>query len=405
MRMEKTYKDKGKLYNAIHMKKYSDPWISFGVTVLMLFGTLMITSTTAGTTYSIVSVAFKFVKQILFLFLGYLAMIFTNKVFKFNWFYKLQWPLFAAFLIVLLMPFVSVSRGGSNAWISLGPITVQPSEFAKPMMIVLVASALYKAQINKRKWKNFWTLMKGPFIAFLIVEAIVLLQRDLGTAVIIGGITFICMYLPSHPNIQKIQKFVVCFLVGAISLGIFAFGFLDKATDLLKGTPLAHIAVRVENAKDPLREEVIFDGAFQPANALYGIADSNFVGKGIGKSNRKYGYLTQADNDYILAITIEETGIFGFGLIVAMYILIMHRLLYYAFKTKNVAYKVVLAGNATYLFLHFLLNVGGVSALIPMTGIPLLFISNGGSSLLAICATIGISQYCIRHVRMDELKR
>ena len=403
--MDKTYKNKGKLYNMIHMQKYSDSWISFGVTVLMLFGTLMITSTTAGTTYSIVSVAFKFVKQIMFLIFGYFAMELANKLFKFNWFYKVQWPFFAVFIILLLMPFLSVSRGGSYAWISLGPITVQPSEFAKPMMIVLVATALYKAQISKRKWKNFWVLMKGPLIAFFMVEAIVLAQKDIGTAVIIGGITFVCMYLPSHPNIQRIQKFVVCLLVGVITLGIFTFGFIDKATDLLKGTPLAHIAVRVENAKDPLCEEAIFAGAFQPANALYGIADSNFFGKGIGKSNRKYGYLTQADNDYILAITIEETGIFGFGLIVVMYALIIYRLLYYAFKTKNIAYKVVLAGNATYLFLHFILNVGGVSALIPMTGIPLLFISNGGSSLLAICATIGVSQYCIRNVRIDELKR
>ena len=404
--MDNHGKKKNLIYRCTHMHNYYDPMINFAVFTLMIFGTLMIVSTSVGYTdesFTIVGSVFR--KQISFLFAGYIVMLATNKIFSFSWFRKLQWILFIVFIFVLLLPFGFQAVGGSHAWIQLGPVTVQPSEFAKPLMIVLVATALHVAQNKPYLWKNFWTLMKGPFIAFCIIEIIVAAQKDFGTAAIIAGITFVCMMIPSAPSIEKTQKKAVKIVVALVVVGVAAFGFSNFGTQMLKGTPLHHIAVRVENAKNPFAQGNVFKDGYQPANSLYGIADSHVWGKGIGNSTRKYGYLTQADNDYILAITIEETGIFGFLFIIIMYGIIIYRLLYYAFKTNNLSYKVMLSGNAAYLFLHFLLNVGGVGAFIPMTGIPLLFISSGGSSLLAICAMIGVSQQCIRNVRMEELKR
>ena len=142
---------------------------------------------------------------------------------------------------------------------------------------------------------------------------------------------------------------------------------------------------------------------YQPANSLYGIGSSNFFGRGIGNSMRKFGYLTQAENDYILAVIIEETGVFGLGLIVFFYFVLVYRLFYYALRTNELTYKVTLVGIATYISMHFILNVGGVACLIPFTGVPLLFISSGGSSLFAVSFSIGIAQSCIRRIRNKEM--
>ena len=403
--MEKTYKDKSRLYNILHMEKYYDRWINLAITLLMVFGTIMISSTSVGFTYDSFTVVIKtFAKQIVFIALGYAGMLLANKKFKFSTVYRWQWPVFLLFIITMIVPFAFPAQGGSHAWIQLGMVSVQPSEFAKPIMIALVATALYKAQKDESRWKNFLTLMKGPLCAFLLIEVIIFYQKDHGTAAIIAGITFVCMFIPSHPNIKAIQKKVVNGLILLFVLAFLLFGITDIGNSILEQVGQGHVAVRIENTKNPLKEEGIYSKGYQPANSLYGIADSHVWGKGIGNSTRKYGYLTQADNDYILAITIEETGIFGLIFLVSMYSLILFRLFYYAFKTKDIANKVVLAGTGTYFFLHFFLNVGGVGAFIPMTGIPLLFISSGGSSLVSICVTVGMAQACIRNIRMEELK-
>ena len=106
-----------------------------------------------------------------------------------------------------------------------------------------------------------------------------------------------------------------------------------RFSQILKQTPFSHIATRVENFKDPYKD--VYGNGYQPANSLYGIASSDIIGKGIGNSARKYGYLTQADNDYILAVLIEETGIFGLGLLVILYSILIGKLFYYAFKTNG----------------------------------------------------------------------
>ena len=102
---------------------------------------------------------------------------------------------------------------------------------------------------------------------------------------------------------------------------------------------------------------------------------------------------------------IEELGIGGFLCLVALYGLIEFRLFYYAFKTSEVMYKVVLGGTGVYLFMHFFLNAGGVACLIPFTGVPLLFISSGGTSLISIMLTMGLAQNCICSIRRKEMDR
>ena len=225
----------------------------------------------------------------------------------------------------------------------------------------------------------------------------------MGTLVIICFIFLSCIMIPKYAVLQHTQRLLKLFVYGAIATAIVLFGITNIGTEIIKHTSLAHIAVRVENFKDPYTD--VYGDGYQPANSLYGIASSDIRGKGIGNSTRKYGYLTQADNDYILAVLLEETGVFGLFGLVLLYGMIEIRLFYYAFKTSEDMYKVILGGIGVYLFMHFFLNAGGVASLIPFTGVPLLFISSGGTSLISIMLTMGLAQNCICAIRRREMDR
>lgn len=389
--------------DSLSLRKYSDVSINLSVFALILFGTFMIVSTNVGqTTSNSMVVLTTLIKQIIFLVGAYFCMWLVNHVFSLRWFQKVEVLFILGIGVFMAMPFAFSASGGSQAWIRLpGGITLQPSEFAKPLVIVLVANALYQAKQHKGMLKTPFTLFRFPIYGLIIIFVFLILQRDLGTLAIILMIFFICILIPDYPVLRKTQKILKSlFTVGVFGV-VILFGVTNVGTEIMAKTPFAHVATRIENAKNPYND--IYGDGYQPANSLYGIASSNIVGRGIGASARKYGYLTQADNDYILAVTIEETGIFGLGLIVFLYGVIIIRLFYYAFKTNETIYKVILIGTSTYLFMHFFLNVGGVAALIPFTGVPLLFISSGGSSLMAICIAIGLCQQCISQIRIKEI--
>lgn len=391
-----------KLFDRISLRKYSDTSISLAVLVLILFGTFMIISTNVGqTTQNSTVVLTTLIKQCAFLVAAFGSMWFANHFFSFRWFSNLEIMFILGMGVFMITPLAFAAEKGSQAWIRIGAITIQPSEFAKPFIIVLIANALYLAKKNKAMTKSWSALYRRPFFTLGLIIIIMFLQRDLGTLAIIVMIFFVCILIPDYPRIKRFQTWLKrIFTLGIVSV-VVLFGITDIGVNVIRMTPFAHVATRIENAKNPYTD--IYGEGYQPANSLYGIASSNVVGKGVGGSARKYGYLTQADNDYILAVTIEETGIFGLGLIVFLYGVIIYKLFFYAFKTKEVVYKIVLVGTSTYMFMHFFLNVGGVAALIPFTGVPLLFISSGGSSLIATCIAIGLCQQCISQIRIREI--
>lgn len=381
-----------------------DKYINWAVALLLLAGTFTIISTNVGKTTSAPNIVPKvLMKQCMFVLCGYIAMWFMNRWFRFKWYSKLENGIIIALLIMLILPLFSAEIGGSHAWILIGGISLQPSEFAKPLMMIICATCLYRAKKNAIMLKEKGHLFIKAWAAFIVIFFIVAMQKDMGTLVIICFIFLSCIMIPRYVVLQRMQRLLKLFVYGAVAAAIVLFGITNIGTEIIKHTSLAHIAVRVENFKDPYTD--VYGDGYQPANSLYGIASSDIRGKGIGNSTRKYGYLTQADNDYILAVLLEETGVFGlFGLVI-LYGMIEIRLFYYAFKTSEDMYKVILGGTGVYLFMHFFLNAGGVACLIPFTGVPLLFISSGGTSLMSIMLTMGLAQNCICSIRRKEMDR
>ena len=381
-----------------------DKYINWAVALLLLAGTFTIISTNVGKTTSAPNIVPKvLMKQCMFVLCGYIAMWFMNRWFRLKWYSKLENGIIIALLIMLILPLFSVEIGGSHAWILIGGISLQPSEFAKPLIMIICATCLYRAKTKTVMLKEKGHLFIKAWAAFIVIFFIVAMQKDMGTLVIICFIFLSCIMIPRYVVLQRMQRLLKLFVYGAVAAAIVLFGITNIGTEIIKHTSLAHIAVRVENFKDPYTD--VYGDGYQPANSLYGIASSDIRGKSIGNSTRKYGYLTRADNDYILAVLLEETGVFGlFGLVI-LYGMIEIRLFYYAFKTSEDMYKVILGGTGVYLFMHFFLNAGGVACLIPFTGVPLLFISSGGTSLMSIMLTMGLAQNCICSIRRKEMDR
>lgn len=386
------------------LKPGSDPWISAAVIGLMIFGSIMVISTNLGTTVGRTRQLYTVIfKQAVFCLIAWEAAVLFSRVFKYRAFRPWQGVMLFIYTILLVMTAViGTDVNGSKAWIQFGSLSVQPSEFGKPLLIMMLAMSAGQIHHLPKAKQTLWTIFRYPLLQLgLSVIFVGGLQKDFGSLIITLGIGLIGILLPSWKTIEKWQRGLLIAFVVVVALFVAGVYFSDLFVQLFRNVPiLRHIAVRIENMHNPYLS--IHDEGYQPANALYGIADAGLFGRGLGSSVRKYGFLTQAESDYILAIIVEETGCIGLGLITLGYGILMWRLFYWALRAKKISDKVLFTCSAACFILHFFINIGGVSTLIPMTGVPLLLISAGGSALFASCIVIGLVQARIAAIQQSE---
>ena len=373
-------------------KKY-DRMIHLSVVILIALGTLMIISTSVGETYASKLIVMKTaIKQFVFIFAAYFCMINVANHFSLDKIFKFIKTLGVGVLGLMVLCLAFEGAGGAKSWIYLsipfiGQMSIQPSEFFKVFMIVCMACYVEKAR--RRNW-DWWTIVKGPVGFYGVGVVLLFLQHDLGTLIVLSLICAVCLLIPSHRNLRQVQKYMAYLLV----FGGFTVVFLasDLGIAVLEKLPILedYQIKRFTMAANPFTDE--FNHGVQLINSLYAFASGGFGGLGIGQSIQKMQYLPEALTDYILAITVEELGILGFIIVLTCYGMIIYRLFMYALMSKREGYKIIYIGVSLYMFIHFVFNVGGVTGLIPLTGIPLLFISSGASSLVSICTGIGICQ-------------
>ena len=366
-----------------NMPKKYDRLIHASVIILIVLGTLMVASTSVGETISggttnDTVVIRTIVKQALFVLVAYFAMVFFANYFTMERAMKWIRPVGFAIVIMLVACLFFEAAGGAKSWIrlsipGLGQITLQPSEFMKVFMIVVMACIIER--VRKRKL-DCWSIVKIPLSFYMIAVIVIFLQNDTGSLIVISLICAVCLLVPSHPSLKKFQKFVGGFLI----FGGLAVIFLasDAGISLLEKLPISNYIInRFKMAANPWLDE--YNSGLQLINSLYAFASGGWLGVGFGQSVQKMQYLPAASTDYILAITVEEFGILGFLVILGGYGVLIYRLFKYALMSKREGDKILYIGTAMYLFIHFVFNVGGVTGLIPLTGIPLLFISSGAS--------------------------
>ncbi|MDH6368208.1 cell division protein FtsW [Breznakia sp. PH1-1] len=394
----------GKLFS-LKMPPMYDRWIHAAVIILIFFGTIMVVSTSVGMSAQSPNIVRNtIIKQVLFLIISYFAMVKVARVFQL-WLRNknfLQVLDVVGVLVAALLVFVvlfSTPVNGAKSWIQLpgGLGTIQPSEFAKAFLIVYMGVNIY--HIGPQR-KTLMQIIFRPTFFFIVFALLIIAQPDFGTIVVLTMIFLICNIVPSHFKLSGIQTLckiaLGCIVVGlAFSMTHFGITVLEK----LLGADNYQLA-RFINADNPFTQ--IFGTGYNLTYSLYAIANGGITGLGLGQSAQKYGYLPEAETDFILPVTIEELGLFGLLVIVIGYGIILYRLFYFAKRAADDGTRMILVGTAVYLSIHFILNVGGVSAFLPLTGVPLLFISSGGSSLLSIMVLMGVCQSIISLIRRQR---
>ena len=246
---------------------------------------------------------------------------------------------------------------------------VQPSEFAKSILVIFMA--IYYNRLNLKKVKNIYAYFV-PLGFAAIVIGLVFMQPDLGSAAIIAGIVFLTFI--SIPVVQNnIMKFIKIFSVVVILLVI---GSLYSGNDFLSSIQKGRL-----NFKNPCSRYTETTG-YQVCNGFIAINNGGLFGVGLGNSTQKYLYLPESHTDFIFPIIVEELGLVTGIIIILGYAYILSRILKIAKTSENLRCSILAYGTFWYFTLHILVNLLGVLALIPLTGVPLPFLSYGGSFTL-----------------------
>ena len=389
---------------SIAMIRGRDPLIHLAVIILSVFGILMIGSASMGTSVSSIrTIIINVAKQMIFIGIGYYLMAWVSRKFRLGF---LKTNMFSILVIIegllLLACRLFPNVNGSYAWLRVGfgsvEVTLQPAEFAKICTFLLIAGHL----ADRRKTSiSSWNFVKRPFIIILIFIGIILgIQHDLGSSVVVYLIAFFCVLIPRN---KKLKRWKILLSIIPI-LGVTAWIIIltPNGSALLEHMSFLqdYQKGRFLSAVNPF--EYPYDQGYQLIQSLIAFSDGGWFGRGFGSSVRKYMSFPEATNDFILAIVVEETGFVGFLVLILLYGVIIFRLFMYARRVKSEAGKIILVGTASYFMIHIFLNVGGVTGLIPLTGVPLPLISSGGSSAMAFMTAIGLSQAVIARYNKEN---
>jgi cell division protein FtsW len=318
----------------------------------------------SGNTYSI------FIKQFFFLILGSSAAYWAFKVKGLIWPQIARYALSISIVILLLpfVPFLGKNINGNRNWIEIAGFTLQPSEFAKLGLILWCALRLRTlGQVPGSK--NLIFLIAPGLVT---IELLILLERDLGTAllvlIIFGGILFI--------SGAPIKNFVALLALGAI---------VGTAFILSSDYRMSRFAALF----NPFDERYYKFSGWQPAHSIMGLASGGLWGSGLGASKQKWANLAEAHTDFIFSVIGEELGLLGTLLVLALYAALIYSILRVAIKTKDDFSRYATAGIACWFIAQVVINIGSVTSVIPVIGVTLPFISYGGSSLLANLIAVG----------------
>ncbi|MCW2853586.1 MAG: cell division protein FtsW [Nocardioides sp.] len=337
--------------------------------LLLTLGLIMVLSASSVFSYDRTGDSFLIVRrQLMWVILG-LPTAFVVSRLPSRWIRRLAYVGFSVSLILLaLTARFGVERNGNTNWLPLGPVEIQPSEIAK-LALVIWAAHIYANK--ERRLASFHQILVPVVPGMLLATGLVIVGRDLGTALILFAILLGMLWVVGAPA----RFFVMSSLV--VSVGVFAMA-----------TTNAERFERITTFIDPFKD---FHGTgWQPAHGLYALSSGGAFGKGIGASQQKWGDLPEAHTDFIFAVLGEELGLVGTMLVVSLFLTIAYAALRIARETADPFVRYCSFGIVVWLIGQMIVNVGMVLALLPVIGIPLPLVSYGGSSLLPTLVALGL---------------
>ena len=283
--------------------------------------------------------------------------------------------------LTIAVSLVGNNWSGNKNWISILGFNFQPSEFAKPVMVVIlsVLFELFYFKLRQPKVDHNSMIAVILFVG-LFFPMMVFLQKDIGTMIILLTI-FLSMFFTS-PILKK-DKLRVLVIIGITAvIGVFIIS--ANAGKLLSEKQLARF-----NFFDPCSRYE--SGGYQICNGFIAINKGGLFGVGIGNSTQK-SYIPEAHTDSVFAIIAEEYGYIISSLILFLYLIVLYRILKISNNSKTIRGKYISFGIAIYIFCHILVNLGGLFGIIPLTGVPLPFLSYGGSFTISLVCALAVVQ-------------
>ncbi|MBI4079208.1 MAG: putative lipid II flippase FtsW [Candidatus Levybacteria bacterium] len=357
--------------------KHFDIILFSSVAVLSGFGLLMIFEASSFVAFRDFSDKYYYIKdQSVWIVLGFIGLLFFS-MFDYHKLYILALPLLLAALVLLILVFIpgiGVAALGARRWINLGFFVLQPAEFVKLALSIYLAA-----------W--FSSKEKGRLFAFLlllgVVIALIMLEPDMGTAGIILA-----------------EAIVIYFVSGANILTFLLFfpimGFLGYLLIILE----PYRAARLNAFLTP--QELLTSSSYHVKQILIALGMGGLTGVGLGNSLQKYAYLPENTTDSIFAIIAEELGFVGSSIVIFLLMVVVWRGLTIASHAKDQFGKLLAAGITTFLGVQTLINLGAQTVLFPVTGVPLPFISYGGSALIVDMCAIGVLLNIARFGRQNK---
>ncbi|GEC88846.1 MULTISPECIES: putative lipid II flippase FtsW [Brevibacillus] len=361
--------------------------VGFGITMVLSSSSIFaLTSFTSGGCKYCGGDELYFVKrQSIFLLVGVFGMLVAMNI-PFS-FYKRNFLLIALVsffsLLLVLIPGIGYENNGAQSWFKFGSVTIQPAEFAKLGLI------LYLAAIISKKGNGILKLKSGlmpPLMVTGIFFMLIVVQPDLGSAAILLGCALIVMICGG----AKIRHL---FGLGAPVVTVALLAYI---------TAKPHALNRIYSFLNPWSDT---DGTgYHIIQSWIAIAHGGLTGTGFGKSIQKYLYLPEMHTDFIFAILTEELGFIGASLFLLIYLLFLLRGIHICLRVKDTFASLAGIGVVSMFAIQALLNIGGVTGLIPLTGVPLPFISYGGSSLLVCLLATGFLLSISREVSRQKVE-
>ncbi|EKD76155.1 MAG: Rod shape-determining protein RodA [uncultured bacterium] len=353
-----------------HLRQ-NDWWLNGAVLLFMIFSLAIIFSLeSAGGEPG------RFLKQLIFVLLGIILLWLTTYI-NYRKVVNYGYVLYIIGILVLVAVLLfGVTIHGTTGWFQLAGMSVQPVEFVKIIFVVVLARFLGDHAHRVNNWKVVAKIL-GLLAGYIVL---VLLQPDLGSAGVLvatGGIMLFC----SSVSLKKIAVLVAVGAVLAILAWLFYFSNYQRD----------RILTFIQPERDPLVS------GYNVKQAVISVGSGQLFGRGLGLGTQtQLKFLPERETDFIFAVIAEELGFVGVVVILALYVAVYLRLLKGVKRSRDDYARFLLIGFAGMLFTQMFINLGMNLGIMPVTGIPLPFVSAGGSSLLALCTGIGLMQNSLR---------
>ena len=346
-------------------KRHYDETLLTVVIVLVAIGLVMLYSTSSYNGEVKFHDPFYYLKKQGFAtFIGFLGMVIVSRVDYHRWAVLAIPGYLAAIALSVAVMLFGDEYNGSKRWLSLGPVSFQPSEFAKVAVILFLACLVTRHVKQMGKFRTLVLMMLPVLPIVALVGA-----SNLSTAIIILGIAVVLIFVAS----PKYSQFIWMATAGIAFMAVF----------------LAMESYRLERLAI-WRNPEQYEKGYQTLQGLYAIGSGGLFGRGLGNSVQKLGFLPEAQNDMIFSIICEELGLVGAGIIIFLFFLLIWRFFVIATKAPDLLGALIASGAMAHMMIQVILNIAVVTNSIPNTGITLPFISYGGTSVVFLLLEMGL---------------